>query len=180
GRGNAVSIPARFICTSGLTAESSMRGCGRPTTGPAAGCQGTWGAADLRRFALMLRPSGSRRRFQLMLIKPSHYDDDGYIIQWLLSFMPSNTLAVMSALGHDASDRRILGEDVEIELTILDEMNTRFRVSDVLARFRRCSGFGLVGLVGVQSNQFPRAVDIARPLRAAGIPVVIGGFHVSG
>jgi hypothetical protein len=32
----------------------------------------------------------------------------------------------------------------------------------------------------VQSNQFPRALDIARPLRAAGIPVVIGGFHVSG
>jgi radical SAM superfamily enzyme YgiQ (UPF0313 family) len=32
----------------------------------------------------------------------------------------------------------------------------------------------------VQSNQFPRAVDIARPFRAAGVPVVIGGFHVSG
>jgi hypothetical protein len=28
----------------------------------------------------------------------------------------------------------------------------------------------VVGLVGVQSNQFPRALDIARPLRAAGIP----------
>ena len=38
----------------------------------------------------------------------------------------------------------------------------------------------MVGLVGVQSNQFPRALDIARPLRAAGISVVIGGFHVSG
>ena len=38
----------------------------------------------------------------------------------------------------------------------------------------------MVGLVGVQSNQFPRALDIARPLRAAGIQVGIGGFHVSG
>jgi radical SAM superfamily enzyme YgiQ (UPF0313 family) len=38
----------------------------------------------------------------------------------------------------------------------------------------------LVILVGVQSNQFPRALDIARPLRARGIAVVIGGFHVSG
>jgi len=37
-----------------------------------------------------------------------------------------------------------------------------------------------VVLVGVQSNQFPRAMDIARPLRAAGVPVCIGGFHVSG
>jgi len=32
----------------------------------------------------------------------------------------------------------------------------------------------------VQTNQFPRALDIARPLKAAGIPVCIGGFHVSG
>ena len=35
-------------------------------------------------------------------------------------------------------------------------------------------------LVGVQSNQFPRAVDLARPFLAAGLPVCIGGFHVSG
>jgi radical SAM superfamily enzyme YgiQ (UPF0313 family) len=35
-------------------------------------------------------------------------------------------------------------------------------------------------LVGVQSNQFPRALDIAAPLRERGIQVMIGGFHVSG
>ena len=38
----------------------------------------------------------------------------------------------------------------------------------------------LIALVGVQSNQFPRAVDLARPFLAAGLPVCIGGFHVSG
>ena len=37
-----------------------------------------------------------------------------------------------------------------------------------------------MALVGVQSNQYPRALDIARPLVAAGLPVAIGGFHVSG
>jgi len=37
-----------------------------------------------------------------------------------------------------------------------------------------------VFLVGVQSNQFPRALDIARPLRARSIMVAVGGFHVSG
>ena len=42
------------------------------------------------------------------------------------------------------------------------------------------AAFGMVGFVGVQSNQFPRAMDCARTLRAAGVPVVIGGFHVSG
>ena len=50
----------------------------------------------------------------------------------------------------------------------------------LLARFRRHGNFGLVALVGVQSNQYPRALDIARPFREAGIPVAIGGFHVSG
>jgi radical SAM superfamily enzyme YgiQ (UPF0313 family) len=38
----------------------------------------------------------------------------------------------------------------------------------------------LIGLVGVQSNQFHHALDLAREFRAAGLPVVIGGFHVSG
>lgn len=32
----------------------------------------------------------------------------------------------------------------------------------------------------MQSNQFPRAVDLARMFRHAGLPVAIGGFHVSG
>jgi hypothetical protein len=41
-------------------------------------------------------------------------------------------------------------------------------------------GKALICLVGVQSNQFPRAVDIAGPFLAAGLPVCIGGFHVSG
>ena len=38
----------------------------------------------------------------------------------------------------------------------------------------------MVGLIGVQSNQFPRALDLARQFRALGVPVVMGGFHVSG
>ena len=41
-------------------------------------------------------------------------------------------------------------------------------------------GGGVVLLAGVQTNQFPRAADLAREFRAAGIPVAIGGFHVSG
>jgi radical SAM superfamily enzyme YgiQ (UPF0313 family) len=62
----------------------------------------------------------------------------------------------------------------------MDETNTRVRISAIIRQFRRNRFFGFVGLVGVQSNEFARAVDIARPLRQAGIKVVIGGFHVSG
>ncbi|HEY4918870.1 MAG TPA: radical SAM protein [Xanthobacteraceae bacterium] len=126
-------------------------------------------------------PSPStKRRFQVALIKPSHYDDDGYVIQWLRSFIPSNSLAAVYGLVADSAARRALGDDVEIDIDAVDEINTRIRPAKIVERFRRRGNFGVVFMVGVQSNQFPRALDIARPLRAAGIPVVIGGFHVSG
>src|SRR5262249_9495178 len=38
----------------------------------------------------------------------------------------------------------------------------------------------VVCLVGVQTSQFPRAEQLSRRFRALGIPVLIGGFHVSG
>src|SRR5258705_11510364 len=128
----------------------------------------------------MLVPTVCKRRFQLALIKPSHYDDDGYVIQWLKSSIPSNSLACVYTLAHDAAQRQVLGVDVEIDITALDETNTRVKIRTIIDRFRKHDGFGMVGLVGVQSNQFPRTMDIARRLREADIPVVIGGFHVSG
>jgi hypothetical protein len=118
------------------------------------------------------------KRFSLVFIKPTHYDDDGYPIQWFRSAIPSNTLAVMNGLALDCKTRKVLGEDVDIEITLIDETNTRVQ-PDAIARQMR-GHKGLVALVGVQSNQYPRAMDIARPLRAAGIEVCIGGFHVSG
>jgi hypothetical protein len=124
--------------------------------------------------------SRSERRFQFVLIKPSHYDADGYVVQWVRSSIPANSLACLYALGQDAAQRQVLGADVAIDISAFDETNTRIRTKAIIEQFKCHGGFGMVGLVGVQSNQFPRALDIARPLRAAGIPVVIGGFHVSG
>ena len=124
--------------------------------------------------------SGCQRRFQLILIKPSHYDEHGYVIQWAFSWLMSNTLAVLRGLAVDITERQVLGPNVAIDTTTIDETISRVRIEDILQRVERHSGFAMVGLVGVQSNEFPRAIDIARPLRAAGIPVIIGGFHVSG
>ena len=121
-----------------------------------------------------------RRRFQLILIKPSHYDDDGYVIQWFRSVIPSNSLAALYGLAIEAAQRQVLGPDVDIDVIPIDETNTRIRPKKLIAQIRARGGFGMVGLIGVQSSQCSRAMDIARPLRTAGIPVVIGGFHVSG
>jgi len=120
-----------------------------------------------------------RRRFCLILVKPSHYDDDGYVIQWLRSPIPSNSLAALCGIASDCAERAVLGPDVELNIHAYDETNTRIR-PDRLVRMIERAGDGMVMLVGVQSNQFPRALDIAAPLRARAIKVGIGGFHVSG
>ena len=79
----------------------------------------------------------------------------------------------------ECADDRVLGPDVDIEVEACDECNTIVDVAAVAKRIRAAGG-GMVGLIGVQTNQFPRAVHLARQFRARGIDVVIGGFHVSG
>ena len=118
--------------------------------------------------------------FYLELIKPSRYDDDGYVIQWWRAWIPSNSLSALHGLALDAAERRVLGADVDLRIAPCDECNTILPIRAIIRRFARNQMRGLVCLVGVQSNQFPRALDILRQLRAAGVPVAIGGFHVSG
>jgi len=128
----------------------------------------------------MAQQKADRALFHFVMIKPTHYDDDGYPIQWFRSAIPSNTLACLNALAEDARHRAVLGEGVEMRLHTYDETNRRVRPDKIIEMIRREGGRALIGLVGVQSNQFPRAVDLARPFLAAGLPVCIGGFHVSG
>jgi radical SAM superfamily enzyme YgiQ (UPF0313 family) len=122
----------------------------------------------------------AKRRFQLVLIKPSHYDDDGYVIRWWRAMIPSNSLAAIYGIAADCASRQVLGPGADIDIEVIDETNTHINVPALLSRFQSHDNFGLVGLVGVQSNQYPRALDIARPFREAGVQVVMGGFHVSG
>jgi len=120
-----------------------------------------------------------KKQFHVVLIKPSHYDDDGYVIQWMRSALPSNTLAAMYGLTQDVNARKVLGKDVEIVLDAYDETNTRIPVKQIISNIRH-SDAGFVGFVGVQSNQFPRTMDMAKQFREADIQVCIGGFHISG
>ena len=47
--------------------------------------------------------------FHFVMVKPTHYDDDGYPIQWVRSAIPSNTLACLNGLAEDARGRQVLG-----------------------------------------------------------------------
>ncbi|HNU07432.1 MAG TPA: hypothetical protein PKO33_06650, partial [Pyrinomonadaceae bacterium] len=121
----------------------------------------------------------SKRKFTLVLIKPSHYDDDGYVIQWFRSAIPANSLACLYGLALECREQQIFGDDVDFEILAFDETNTHIDPKKIASLIER-SDDGMVMLVGVQSNQFPRTLDIARPLREKGIKTAIGGFHASG
>src|SRR5262249_3834638 len=132
------------------------------------GCAMTW----LRRSTGGSRRAGTAREiFHLVLIKPSHYDDAGYPIQWVKAAIPSNTLASLYSLAEDADRRGVLGDDTELRLHSFDETNQRVRPQRIIRAIRSAGGKALVAMVGVQSNQFPRAVDLSRPFLAAGLPV---------
>jgi hypothetical protein len=122
---------------------------------------------------------GQRRRFCLVLVKPSHYDDDGYVIQWYRSAIPSNSLAAVYGIAKALADEQVLGPDTDIDIHAIDETNSRVHI-DRIAKLIKAADTGMVMMVGVQSNQVPRTLDLSRPLRAQGIQVGIGGFHMSG
>ena len=114
------------------------------------------------------------------MIKPSHYDDDGYPIVWWRTILPSNSLAALNGLARDCAARQVLGPDVRLNLVPIDECNQHVVPARIIREIKKRGARALIGLVGVQSNQFHHALDLAREFRAAGLPVVIGGFHVSG
>ena len=120
------------------------------------------------------------KTFHVEIIKPTHYDRDGYVIQWWKAWIPSNSMACLHAIASDCAEKRVLGEDVAIEVDAYDEMNIKIPVERIAARIQQPGHGGVVCLVGVQSNQFPRAMAIARRFRSKGVAVAIGGFHVSG
>jgi len=118
-------------------------------------------------------------KFHVVLIKPSKYDDDGYLIRFWKGVLPSNTLNVLHGLTEDIKERRVFGK-LNIEVTTFDETAEKVPVNKIIRWSKESGTRLLVCMVGVQTNQFPRAVDMSRRFRAAGITVIMGGFHTSG
>ena len=94
---------------------------------------GFWG--HYPESASMLQTVAEERRFQLVLIKPSHYDDDGYVIRWWRAMTPSNSLAAVYGIAADCAKRQVLGPDVAIDIEVIDETNTRVDIPALLSRF---------------------------------------------
>ena len=124
----------------------------------------------------------SERTLRLVLIKPSRYDDDGYVVRHWRGVLPSNTLAAIYALTEQVVASGGLGEGVDVALEAYDETVRRVDPGRIAKRHRarRPADLTLIALVAVQTNQWPRAADLALDFRRRGLPVLVGGFHVSG
>ena len=122
----------------------------------------------------------NHRRFRVAYVLPSRYDDDGYVYRYRWGVLPSNTLTCLASLTRNLDATNALGEDVDICVEIYDDTVQRIPVDKIVREARRDGAQLLVGIVGVQTNQFPRAGDLALQFREHDVPVMIGGFHVSG
>jgi len=111
------------------------------------------------------------RKLRVVLVKPSKYGLDGAVERFRRGFMPNATLPHMVSLTPPEVDGcpvevRAIDEYVECDLQYL-----RWLEGDP-----QCTT--LFALVGVQSPQFHRALDLAAYARAHGVAhVVIGGPH---
>ena len=112
-----------------------------------------------------------RLPLRVVLVKPSKYGVDGTVERFRRGFMPNSTLPYLASLTpRRLGDRRVeihaIDEYVETDLEYLRLLQAEPGCETVLA------------LVGVQSHQFQRALDLAAYARSHGVAhVVIGGPH---
>jgi radical SAM superfamily enzyme YgiQ (UPF0313 family) len=124
------------------------------------------------------------RKIRVYFIKPSRYNDQGYVEFFRWGVQPNNTLTVMAALN-DSFNREHAGQlNVKLETIIWDEVcDGAIGPETVRAIEERAVEDGvelLIGIAGVQSNQYPRGRDLALQFVARGMTTIMGGFHVSG
>jgi hypothetical protein len=111
------------------------------------------------------------KTLRVVIVKPSKYGPDGIVERFRWGFMPNSTLPYLRSMTPPS-----IGE-ISCEIHTVDEYV--LTDLDYLKLFEPESGVGvLVALVGVQSHQFHRALDLSAYARQRGAYAVIGGPHV--
>src|SRR5438128_5175227 len=107
---------------------------------------------------------------RVVIIKPSKYGMTGYVERFHRGFMPNSTVPYIRSMTPASID------GVPIETYAIDEyVQTDLKYLDLL---RNPGSPTLLALVGVQSHQFQRGLDLAALAHANGIQAIIGGPHV--
>ena len=124
------------------------------------------------------------RTIRIYFIKPSRYDEEGYVQYFRYGVQPNNTLTVLTALNEAFNKRYAAERNVRLETVIWDEtcdgIVSPETIKAIKEKAREDGVELLIGLAGVQSNQYPRGRDLALQFVAEGLPAMMGGFHVSG
>src|SRR6267378_4784168 len=146
---------------------------------PASALQITATASALASQALKPEPC---RTIRVYFIKPSRYDEEGYVQYFRYGVQPNNTLTVLTALNAAFNKRYAVERNVRLDTVIWDEICDGVVSPETITAIKdkaREDGVELlIGLAGVQSNQYPRGR--ALQFVAEGLPTMMGGFHVSG
>lgn len=115
-------------------------------------------------------------RLRVVILKPSKYAPDGAVERFRWGFMPNSTVPYVRSMTPDAID----GTPVEVH-AVDEYVHTDLGYLSLLRQPRGGGDGGcrrtLVALVGVQSHQFQRALDLAAYARAHGAMAIIGGPH---
>ena len=119
------------------------------------------------------------QELDVTLIRPTNYTDDGYPIKTRVGVIRSNTLTQIGTLVRDLVHDPFFN-GINLNIRKIDEAIEWIPIKEIINRSVVQGVKSIVMLVGVQTNQFPRALDIASKFLPHGIPVLIGGFHVSG
>jgi radical SAM superfamily enzyme YgiQ (UPF0313 family) len=123
------------------------------------------------------------RTLRVYFIKPSKYDADGYVLRFWKGVLPNNTLTALAALNEQYNRLRA-HKNIFVETILWDEIVEGAISADTIHAIKdRGKEDGvevIIGLAGVQTNQYPRGRDLALQFVAAGFTVLMGGFHVSG
>lgn len=124
------------------------------------------------------------RMVRVYFIKPSRYDEEGYVQTFSYGVQPNNTLTVLKALNESFNRHYSTKRNVYLETVIWDEICDGVVSPETIAAIKeKAQEDGvelLIGLAGVQSNQYPRGRDLALQFVAQGMTTMMGGFHVSG
>jgi len=124
------------------------------------------------------------RTIRVYFIKPSRYDEEGYVQLFRYGVQPNNTLTVLKALNENYNRNFGAKRNVYLDTVIWDEICDGVVSPETIKAIKeKAQEDGvelLVGMAGVQSNQYPRGRDIALQFVAQGVRVMMGGFHVSG
>ena len=107
---------------------------------------------------------------RVVIIKPSKYGLSGYVERFRRGFMPNSTVPYIRSMTPDTID------GVRVETYAIDEyVQTDLKYLSLL---RNPDQPTLLALVGVQSHQFQRALDLAAFAHTNGVRhCVIGGPH---